>query len=342
MKKNVLLVDSICPSDWNFLRGLQTGSREEWEIVAKDSCRYSGSISANIRRWFIFFFFPLRIVLKRNCYHKILAWQQFYGLNFAFWMRLLGLRKRQKLIIMTFIYKKKKGFVGRIYHRYMAFIVKSHYVDKFICFSKDECGYYSNLFNTPIERFKYVPLGIDYFKTDMCQCVSDKYVFSTGRSNRDYDFLINSFLDSDYKLYIACGDLKQLDDKYNNIVIDTKCYRNDMLKKMAGCYCVIISVRDTKVSAGQLVAIQAMQLGKPVIATASDGLKDYVEDGVTGILINKNTKDLMNALDRLYSDKNYYNFLSTNSKKVFEEKYTLEKLGQNVGEICNSVKGVIL
>lgn len=50
---------------------------------------------------------------------------------------------------------------------------------------------------------------------------------------------------------------------------------------------------------------------------------------------------LMNALNRLYSDKDYYNFLSTNSKKVFEERYTLEKMGRNVGEICNSVKGAI-
>ena len=47
---------------------------------------------------------------------------------------------------MTFIYKPK----GRLYHKFIGYALSSTYVDKIICFSKEECKYYSDLFN--IER----------------------------------------------------------------------------------------------------------------------------------------------------------------------------------------------
>lgn len=340
ISRNIILCDFNSKSDFPFTKGLETESALKWSSLNMETNKLHGSILLNIKRYVIYFLFPLKIIFQRNKFDNIIAWQQFYGLNFAFWSRIFCLRKKQKLIIMTFIYKKKNGFWGKIYHYYMSFIVKSQYVDKFICFSRNECEYYSNLFNTSIERFKYVPLGIDYLNISTSHCLFDKYVFSTGRSNRDYDFLIESFLNTDYKLYIACDSLKESVIGINkNIIIDRNCHGDDMIKRLAECYCVVISVKDTSISSGQLVAIQAMQMGKPVIATISNGLKDYVEDGITGVLIDNNKKELLNALHRLYSDEDFYNYLSLNSKRVFEEKFTIKRLGQNIGHIYNSIKG---
>lgn len=112
-------------------------------------------------RYILFFLFPLLIVIKRRKYEKIVTWQQFYGLNYAFWCRLFHLPKVNDLTVMTFIYARKQGRIGRIYHRYMTYIVKSKYIDRFIVFSPKEAAYYSECFDEPIERFVSIPLGVD-------------------------------------------------------------------------------------------------------------------------------------------------------------------------------------
>ena len=65
--------------------------------------------------------------------------------------------------------------------------------------------------------------------------------------------------------------------------------------------------------------IEAMAMGKAVIATHVDGSKELVQDGVNGLLIDpQQTKQLANAIERLYSDHEL-------RKKVAEEAYHLSR-----------------
>ena len=56
------------------------------------------------------------------------------------------------------------------------------------------------------------------------------------------------------------------------------CIGDDMLKIMARSHCVVIPLKDTGISSGQRVILQAMALGKPIICTDADGIRDYVRD----------------------------------------------------------------
>lgn len=65
--------------------------------------------------------------------------------------------------------------------------------------------------------------------------------------------------------------------------------------------------------------IEAMAMGKAVIATHVDGSKELVQDGVNGLLIDpQQTKQLANAIERLYSDHDL-------RKKVAEQAYHLSR-----------------
>ena len=122
----------------------------------------------------------------------VIGWQAFYGLLYAFYCRLFHVKKVNTLLIKNFTYKPKKGLTGKIYFRFMNYIVKSKYVDVFVCTSQTFCDYCAKVFDEPSDRFVFLPFGVNDFtkKVNMTQPASNDYILSLGRSNRDWDFLI--------------------------------------------------------------------------------------------------------------------------------------------------------
>lgn len=204
-------------------------------------------------------------------------------------------------------------------------------MDKIICFSSTEPQYYAETFNMPLAKFAYVPLGMA--RINGVNTVKGNYVFSTGRSNRDYDFLIEALSETDIKVRIACGGYEyngESDTK--NIEVLQNCYGKNMLEELAHSFCVAIPLKDTHISSGQLVILQAMQLGKPVIVTENDTAKDYIENGQTGYIIKKNKEALLAAIKGLRNNDNLYSDISNMAASVFEERYSISRLAQNIWE----------
>ncbi len=327
--KNIVLADFKIDKDWSFTEIL---GKDKWIAYGKVTNRLHGSFAKTLLRYAIYFLFPLQFVFQRNRYGKIIAWQQFYGLNFAFWCRLLHLKKKNDLTVMTFIYKMKAGGVSRLYHKYMNYIVTNQYIDRFICFSKEECAYYADLFGVNVGKFVYVPLGMTVPER---QDISDGgYVFATGRSNRNYDFLVEALKGTNYKCTIACDSYHAKVDA-GNVTVLNDCYGEDMLKLIACCHCVAIPLKDLKMSSGQLVVLQAMSMGKPVVCTSSDGIKDYVEHGVTGLLVENNKDSWQDALRQLYALDGSYEEMSKNAKVVYRREFTEGAMFQRIANVVN-------
>lgn len=332
-KKNIVLVDFDIDEKWSFLKILKSVTHDRWEVKRHVTNHLHGGLLANLLRFFWYFFFPLAILIRRKQYNKVIGWQQFYGLNFAFWSRFLGLKKVNDLTVMTFIYKKKGGLKGKLYHKYMSYIVTSKYIDRFICFAKEECHYYSDVFGIDESKFIYVPLGHP-MPIDV-QIADDGYVFSTGRSNRDYDFLVNSLKNTNFKLIIACDTYHGGHENAENINVLNSCHGNDMLRLMAKCHCVVVPLKNLKMSSGQLVVLQAMSLGKPVICTDADGIRDYVINGSTGFLIDNVEEQLLTVLNELYVDVKKYTELSNKAKECYLAHFTEDAMYER---IANTLK----
>lgn len=332
MRQNVVLVDydSNQHEETRFINALNRNGSGTWIVKRKVTNNLHGGIVKNFLRFMWYFLFPLSIVLKRHNYNKIVGWQQFYGLNVAFFSRLLHLKKTNEIYVMTFIYKKKNGLAGSIYHKYMNYVVTSKYIDKFICFAKEEVEYYNSIFGVNENKFVYMPLGLEPVKGID---VSDEgYVFAAGRSNRNYDFLIDVLSGSRIETKIVC-DTYHNGKTGGNIKIYNDCHGDSMLRLMAKSHIVAIPLDNVQISSGQLVVLQAMALGKPVICTASKGTNDYVVNNVTGFLI-KNEKDIwLSKIEALYKDEKLYNEISIAAKSLFNERFTDEIMYRNIAEL---------
>lgn len=333
MKKNIILIDYDPKIDDNngFILELEKIVGGKWCIMEKQTNKFHGSTIKNIIRLVWYFLFPLLIVFNRNKYDKIIGWQQFYGLNFAFWCRLLHLRKVNDLTVMTFIYKRKRGIIGWLYHKYMQYIVTSKYIDRFICFAKEECSYYSDLFGIAKDKFVFILLGEGNLRTKNADICDNGYLFATGRSNRNYDFIIDILADAPYKLIIACDDYKK-QNLPQNIRILSDCYGADMLSMMAKCHCVLVPLKDLTMSSGQLVVLQAMSMGKPVICTNSDGICDYIINEKTGFLVDNNSKDWLDALDSLKNNESWYK-MSANSLDLYKCQFTENAMYKRIAKL---------
>lgn len=330
MKENVILVDFKADDNWEFSEILESITHEKWRVHEVVSNKNQGGKVQNIVRYMKYFLAPVTIAIHKNRYSKVLAWQQFYGLILAFYLRLFRVKNTPQIVVMTFIYKPKKSLVGRVYNKFIRYIVTSGYINSFIVFSESEKLYYSELFNVAEGLFVPVRLGCEDVSQIVESQTGGEFYLAAGRSNRDYDYLINSWKNRTELLEIICDSIE--DVEYSNIKILTNCYGEDFLRELSRAYAVIIPLEDSNISSGQLVAIQAMIYGKPVIATRNDTICDYIKDNYNGLIIDK-TQDALNEAISKLEDKNYYNMISINGRKSYEKYYSMNAMARKIGEL---------
>jgi glycosyltransferase involved in cell wall biosynthesis len=266
----------------------------------------------------------------------ILSFQQFYGLIFALYCNLLHVKKCNRLVVATFIYRPKSGVAGRIYYRFMKYLVNSPYIDQIICFSSTEPEYYKKIFDVKRDVFTYVPFAIGdvrpYMEQEEPVKPEEKFILSVGKSNRDYDFLVRALSDSPYQVRIL-SDTYSCEKHGNNIRIYDNVFGQDYLKMLSKCYLVVVPLEDVHISAGQFVFLQSMMFGKPVIVTESDTVGDYIEDGCNGFIIKKEKDALLDKVKELYEDEALYETIRSNGRNVYKEKYSLESMARAIGAI---------
>lgn len=207
MAEHVLLIDSSYEEAEGFVRGLEEATASPWEVEL-----YPNNTTYGLRRYLKFFTVALHVVTHPARYSgkTLLCWQQFYGIAIAFFCRLFHLKKRFRLVIMTFIYKPKSGFAGRLFERFVRYAVTSDAVDRILLTTRAEAPRYAETFGLPLSRFGFAHCGSlphDPAAYDDPALKAQDYYFATGRSNRDYDFLIRAFRGRPETLCIACDVL---------------------------------------------------------------------------------------------------------------------------------------
>ncbi len=70
-------------------------------------------------------------------------------------------------------------------------------------------------------------------------------------------------------------------------------------------------------------------MGKPVIATATDGLREYVRDGETGVLVPpSDAQALRSAISRLAADPAMRRRLGANAREEAKRRFGVERYAE--------------
>ena len=325
--KNAVWCDFNPGEQWDFLNGINDSTNLEFIEMVYINNKMSTK-SDNLIRYAKYIWFGFIQFINRKEYGIIVSWQQFFGIFFAFFCRLFHIKKTFNLFLMVFIYIPKKNLIGKLYKAFIKYAVDSPYIDKIILNSTSEGQRYSKELGIELNKFMYVPLGENLVKEQIDIKMEKDILFAAGFSNRDFKFLVDTLKDCEYSTYIFGRE----DGRINKIVLSSEKVGNRISSILSKTKIVLVPLKENRES-GQLTILHAMEAGIPVIATATDCMKDYIEDGVNGFLCPNVSEEWLDRIELLYRDDKLYNEMSNRCKEIYYQKHTRYAMGKNVGEI---------
>lgn len=339
-KVNVILSDREARACETFRRGLEEGSGEKWEVWACVSNK-GRSRGYNVIRYFKYLFFPLLAYLRRRRYGTVFAWQSFYAVGFAFYARLLGGRVENRVVGRNLVYRAKKGLLGRIYRKWVRFATGGRLREEYLVSAVAYREVLSAGTGIDRERLTFIPFGKEDF-TEMPEAGAERkenrdweagsYLLALGRSNRDYDWLVESVVGTGRRVHIVSDEYRPKGALPENVRVSGHLSGLEVLPYLRDSLALVFPIQDGTTTAGETVLMLGYMFSKPAVVTGPSLLaEDYVEDGRTGLVIPKTGKALRGALERLEREEGLAARLGAAARETYERKYSEEDYGRRVG-----------
>lgn len=320
---NVILADCAQSEVEDFADGCNAVGNAPFKIISSISNWGHGGIMQNLKRYAAYFAFPFKIFLERKRYGIILGWQQFYAINFVLFCRLFHVRKRNLVVAVNFTYKRKDGLKGKIYHRYMKFSCNNKYLDYFHVPSYNYVKRCCDDLGLNESKFIVTGFGVPdtYEQMKNLKASLNNYTLSIGRSNRDFDFLVNVWKQDCLKnktLVIASDTWKPTMPLPENVIFRNDIKYDESFAWFNCCDLCITPIADGNICSGDTVLLTGMMFAKPVVVTTPSTLAEmYVKDGVNGICITKAPTDAAVKIAVLLDDKQQMQRLGMSARHGF-------------------------
>lgn len=184
-------------------------------------------------------------------------------------------------------------------------------------------------YRLPASHFHFLPLNTN-IHTPAWTERNEGYIFSAGRTLRDYPCLLEAVQTLTVPVHIVCGtdDLRDCDIP-DHVTLHREIDRSGYLDLLKGSAMVVLPLLPTERSTGQVVMLEAMALGKPVITSAAPGTTDYLQDGSEGHLLpSGNAVALREAIQDWLDHPEKAEDCARQALKAVNDKFTIEHHAQ--------------
>lgn len=274
---------------------------------------------------------------RRHRYSYVFTFEcDLVGLSIAFWQSVTGMRRPKHVILQFIMREKDQTFKSRTKYALMRILFSS--VHRVVVSSNLELEYYQNVFNWPRRKLAFIPFHTDPELLYKKLVAEDDFVLAAGRSFRDYDTLLQAISGTNIKLLIVGGSgVIARYSQIENVRIMENIAVSELYDLMLRSCAVIIPLQDRAISTGQSVLLQAMALGKAVIATRTAGTIDYIDHMNDGILVPpRDSRRLREALLLLIKNTELRQSLGNNARSRIMKKSLPQHYAESVRNVLSS------
>lgn len=207
------------------------------------------------------------------------------------------------------------------------------HLDKIVFFSLSEQNLVVDKFKLDSNKVSFIPLGIDtnFFKPKKIK--KGKCFLSVGKDvGRDFKLVISAFKDTNLSLKIVTSraNMACLEIPPNvEVVYDVPYLKlRELYNESQG---VILMMQPLQRAGGQLVFLEALAMGKPIIVTNAAGLLSGYEDlrRIVSVVDYGDKEGLINQIHNL-------DFKSASiGRKIVENHYSSQILGNNLADLVS-------
>ena len=203
----------------------------------------------------------------------------------------------------------------------------------------------------PEEKLAFVHYHADTHFWRPSAVREERLVASAGREHRDYATLAHASTGLDAEVFIADGSGYNPKAQYTrpaelpfNLTSGFADYvaLRDLYSR---AQVVVVPLLPNDFQAGVTTVLEAMSMGKAVVVTETNGQRDVVEDGVTGIVVPpRNPQRLRAAIEFVLDHPAERDRFGRNARRAVERSHSLDlyarHLADHLREICRSPRGV--
>lgn len=235
---------------------------------------------------------------------------------------LLG-RRRPPLALYGEMYQPDSGLRGRLQR--LAMRLSDRWIDRYIVYSEDECASFAATWGVAPAKLRCC----GYYHKPKQQPRSNEagaYLFSGGNSFRAYEPLVVAMAELPaQQLLIASKAFDPPAPPPPNVRVEWPSLA-EWFEVMAAAQAVVVPIAPgMSRSVGLLLITEAMWLGKPVVVSDSLGVREYVEDGVTGLVVDGTPAGYLAALRWLVDPANSAAVatMGRRAAETMEQRFTL-------------------
>lgn len=128
-------------------------------------------------------------------------------------------------------------------------------------------------------------------------------ILAVGSNERDYETLVAAVEGLPVEARIVCNLKMYKQTKAKNVIWHDSLPEDEYVDALRAAAMVVIPLRRAEKNFGQMSAVLPMALGKPVIATRTESIRDLIVDGETGLFVEPgDPASLRRAISRVMDD----------------------------------------
>lgn len=200
-------------------------------------------------------------------------------------------------------------------------------LDGFACIRRGDIDTLESRFGVPRERCFFVPFPASEEVEEAAH--SEDYIYSAGDAHRDWPTLAEALISLPHPVRIATrfdlSGLSGLGTHAPHIALLGAQSPEAGRALASRAALVVLPMEDTLLPSGPLVLLDAMAMGKAVVATDVNGTRDYVLDGLTAVLVPpRDARALALAIDGLMRDEGRRRQMGAHARADVRQRFTTD------------------